>query len=182
MALDPLPKPVRRAAALGLVVLALGLAALVAIGPFVRLAAVKDEVDAARVLLAQQQRLALAAASRPAQAGREPLIAGESSGIAGAELQRIVSELARQNGLALRSLQVAPAKREADLTVLAVEVSLQGGMEGLRALLHTLETGAPMLFIDALSVKSAAEKVAGRAVLLDVSLKVRGYGAGKDSN
>ena len=77
---------------------------------------------------------------------------------------------------------MAPAKREADLTVLAVEVSLQGGMEGLRAFLHSLETGAPMLFIDALSVKAAAEKVAGRAALLDISLKVRGYGAGKDAN
>jgi general secretion pathway protein M len=182
MALDALPTPVRRAAALGFVVLALGLAALVAIVPFVRMAAVGEEVAAARDLLAQQQRLALAAAGRPTQAGREALIVGESSGVAGAELQRVISELARQNGLALRSTQVVPAKREADLTVLAVEVSLQGGMEGLRALLHALETGAPMLFIDALSAKSAAEKVAGRPVLLDVSLKVRGYGAGKDAN
>ena len=182
MVLDTLPKPVGRAAALGLVVLALGLAALMAIVPFVRMAAVGAEAAAARELLAQQRRLALAAAGRPAQAGREALIPGESSGIAGAELQRLVSELARQNGLSLRSLQVAPAKREADLTVLAVEVSLHGGMEGLRALLHSLETGAPMLFIDALSVKAAAEKVAGRAALLDVSLKVRGYGAGKDAN
>ena len=39
-----------------------------------------------------------------------------------------------------------------------------------------------MLFIDALSVKAAAEKAAGRPALLDVSLKVRGYGAGKDAN
>jgi hypothetical protein len=63
-----------------------------------------------------------------------------------------------------------------DLTMLAVEASLQGGMEGLRAFLHSRETGAPMLFIDALSVKSAAEKVVGRAAVLDFSLKVRGNG------
>ena len=182
MQLEALPKPLRQAAALGLVVLVLGLAALLAIAPFVRMVALDEEIAAARDLLAQQERLALAAAGRPTQAGREVLVAGDSSGMAGAELQRVISELARQNGLSLRSTQVAPAKREADLTVLAVEVSLQGGMEGLRALLHSLETGAPVLFIDALSVKSAAEKVAGRAALLDVSLKVRGYGAGKDAN
>ena len=182
MTLDSLPEPVRRAVAVGFVVLALGLAALAAIAPFVRMAAVGEEVAAARDLLAQQQRLATAAAGLPTHAGRELLIAGESSGIAGAELQRHISELARQNGLSLRSTQVAPAKREGDLTVLSVEASLQGGMEGLRAFLHSLETGAPMLFIDALSVKSAAEKVIGRAAVLDVSLKVRGYGAGKDAS
>jgi len=182
MAPDALPKPARRAAALGLVVLALALAAPVAIVPFARMAAVGEEVAAARELLAQQRRMAPAATGRLTQASRELLIAGESTGLAGAELQRLVSELAGRNGLSLRSTQVAPAKREADLTVLAVEVSLQGGMEGLRAFLHSLETGAPTLFVDALSVKSAAEKPVGRVTALDVSLKVRGYGAGKDAN
>ena len=124
----------------------------------------------------------LAAAGRPAQAGRDVLITGETSGVAGAELQRVIAELARRHTLTLRSTQVAPAKREGDLTVLAVEVSLQGGIEGLRALLHALETGAPTLFIDALAVKSMAQQTANRPALLDVSLKVRGYGAGKDGN
>lgn len=183
MQLEALPKPLRQAAALGFVVLALGLAALLAIAPFVRMVALGEEIAAARDLLAQQERLALAAAGRPTQAGREVLVAGDSSGMAAAELQRVISELARQNSLSLRSTQVAPAKREADLTVLAVEVSLQGGIEGLRALLHALETGAPMLFIDALAVKSVQQlQTANRPVLLDVSLKVRGYGAGKDAN
>jgi general secretion pathway protein M len=182
MAFDALPKPMRRAVAMGLVVVALTFAALLAVGPLVRLAAMADEVTAAADLLAQQQRLATAAAGRPAAPGREPLIAGETSGLAGAELQRIVSELARQNALALRSTQVAPAKREADLTVLAVEASLRGGMEGLRGFLYALETGAPMLFVDALSIKAAAEKEPGPAAVLDIGVKVRGYGAGKDGN
>ena len=55
-------------------------------------------------------------------------------------------------------------------------------MEGLRGFLYALETDAPMLFVDALSVKAAAEKAAGRAAVLDIGLKVRGYGAGKDGN
>lgn len=184
MQLESLPKPVRRVVALSLVVLALGLAVLLAIAPFVRITALEEEIAAARDLVAQQERLALAAAGRPTQAGRDVLVAGDSSGMAAAELQRVISELARRNSLSLRSTQVVPAKREADLTVLAVEVSLQGGTEGLRALLHALETGAPMLFIDALAVKSLQQQqpTANRPVQLDVSLKVRGYGAGKDAN
>ena len=182
MALEALPKPVSRIVALSLAILALALAALLAVAPFVRMAAAGEEIAAARDLLAQQERLALAAAGRPTQAGREVLIAGETSGVAAAELQRVISELARQNALSLRSTQVAPAKREADLTVLAVEVSLQGGIEGLRTFVHSLETGAPVLFIDALSIKSVAQPTANRPALLDVSLKVRGYGAGKDAN
>jgi general secretion pathway protein M len=182
MALDALPKPVRRIAALCLLVLALALAGLVATAPFVRMAALGEELAELRDLLAQQQRLAAAASGRPTQAGREVLIAGDSSGMGGAELQRLISELARQNALSPRSTQVLPAKREGDLTVLAVEVSLQGGIQGLRALLHALETGAPVLFIDALSVKTVAQQAASRPALLDVSFKVRGYGAGKDAN
>lgn len=179
-----LPKPVRRIVAVSLVVLTLGFAVLLAIAPFVRMAAIEEESAAVRDLLAQQERLAAAAAGRPTQAGREVLVAGDSSGMAGAELQRVISEIARQNALSLRSTQVAPAKREADLTVLGVEVSLQGGVEGLRALLHALETGAPVLFVDALAVKSVQQQqtAANRPVQLDINLKVRGYGAGKDAN
>ena len=182
MAFAALPKPMHRAVAVGLAVVALAVAALLAVAPLVRLVAVQEEVGAASDLLTQRQRLATAAGGRSTAAGREPLIAGETSGLAAAELQRIVSELARQHALSLRSTQMAPAKRQADLTVLAVEASLQGGMEGLRGFLYALETGAPMLFVEALSVKSATEKAAGRAAVLDISLKVRGYGAGKDGN
>jgi general secretion pathway protein M len=184
MQLDALPKPMRRIVALVLVVLAVGLAVLLAIAPFVRLAALGEERAAARDLIAQQERLALAAAGRPTQAGRDVLVAGDSSGTAGAELQRVISEIARQHALSLRSTQVAPPKREADLTMLAVDVSLQGGMEGLRALLHAVETGAPMLFIDGLAVKTLQQQqpATDRPVQLDISLKVRGYGAGKDAN
>jgi general secretion pathway protein M len=182
MTLDTLPQPVRRIVALSLVVLGLALAALVAAAPWVRGAAVREEAAAATDLVAQQERLVLAAAGRPAQAGRDVLITGETSGVAAAELQRVIAELARQHALTLRSTQVVPAKREGDLTVLAVEVSLQGGIEGLRALLHALETGAPMLFIDALAVKTVAQQTVNRPALLDVNLKVRGYGAGKDGS
>jgi general secretion pathway protein M len=182
---DPgfLPKPLRRAAAVALLALALGLAVTVAVAPFARMAALGLEIEAAAGLAAQQERLLQAAARRPAQEKREALIAGETSGIAGAELQRIVSELARRNGLALRSANVTPPKREADLTVIGVDISLQGQTEGLRAFIHAIETGSPILLIDTLSIKSVpAHQPVPQPVALEVTLRLRGYGAGKESN
>ena len=94
-----------------------------------------------------------------------------------------MAELARQNGMSLRSMQVLPPKRDGDLTAIGLEVSLRGEITGLQKLLYTVETGAPVLFVEALSVKSAATPEAtARPVALDVTLKVRGYGAAKETN
>jgi general secretion pathway protein M len=184
MNVQALPKIWRRVLALSLVGLALGLAALVAIVPFSRAAAARKEMIATRDLVARQERIQQAAAGPRTQgSGRELLLAGATSGLAGAELQRLVSELSRQSGLTLRSTQVTSAKREADLAVVSVDAGLQGGIEGLRALLHSIETGVPMLFVEALSIRTvAARQVALQPVSIDITLKVRGYGAGKNEN
>jgi general secretion pathway protein M len=178
-----LPKSLSRAAALGLVVLVLALAALAAVAPFARTAAVSEEIAMASDQVAQQERLLRAAARRPAHAARDMLVAGDTSGLAGAELQRVLTELARRSGLSLRSTLVAPTKREADLAAIGVEVSLQGQMEGLRAFIHAIEIGTPILFIETLSIKSQPSyQPVPQPVSLDVTLRVRGYGAGKEIN
>jgi len=181
MVVGALPKPLRRMAALSLVVLALGLAALVAAAPFARMAAVGEEIAAVNDLIAQQERLLRATASRPTQAARELLLAGETSGMAGAELQRVMSQLARTNGMSLRSTNVMASKREADFTVIGVDANLHGRTEALRSFFHAIETGVPILFIEALSIKSAAAPQRGQQpVSLDVTVRVRGYGVGKE--
>jgi general secretion pathway protein M len=178
-----LPKSVSRAAALALVALVLALAALVAVAPFARIVAVGGEMAAVTEQIAQQERLLRAAARRPAHATRDTLVTGETSGLAGAELQRIVTELARRTGMSLRSTTVAPAKRETDLAAIVVEVSLQGQMEGLRGFIHAIETGTPVLFIETMAIRSAPSyQPVPQPVSLDVTLRVRGYGAGKEIN
>ena len=182
-ALGRLSKPMRSVAAIGFVVLALAVSAILAAAPFARTGALREEIAAMRELVAQRERFLLAAAGRPTQDGREALLAGESSGMLAAELQRHMIELARQNGMSLRSTQVAPAKREPSLTVVGLEVSLQGEVAGLRSLLYAVEVGMPVLFVEGLSVKtSSTPQPAQKPVSLDISLKVRGYGAGKESN
>jgi general secretion pathway protein M len=166
-----------------LFVFVLALAALVAIVPFVRSAALREEIVVTRDLVAQRERLRLAASGRPTQDGRDALLEGQSSGVLAADLQRRMAELAGQNGMSLRSTQVLPAKRDGDLTAIGLEASLRGEIAGLRTLLYALETGAPVLFVEALSVKTAATPEATmRPVALDVTLKVRGYGAVKEAN
>jgi hypothetical protein len=176
----------RSAAAVGLLASALALALLVAAAPFARLGALREEVAAMRDLIAQRERFLTAAAGRPTQGGREALLAGESSGVLAAELQRHMAELARQSNMSLRSTQVLPAKREPYLTVVGLELSLQGEIDGLRTLLYAVETGVPVLFVDKLSVKASAATPAAQAAQkpasLDISLKVRGYGVGKEAN
>jgi general secretion pathway protein M len=178
-----IPGPLRRATAIGLVALALALAGLTAFTPHARLAALSEETAAVAELVAQQERLLEAAARRPAHAARNVLLSGETSGMAGAELQRVISELARQNGMSLRSTLVTAPKREADTTVVGVDVSLQGHMAGLRGFLHAIETGLPILFIETLSIKSVAVyQPVKQPAMLDITLRVRGYGAGKEVN
>jgi general secretion pathway protein M len=175
--------PLRRVTAVGLVVLALGLAAAVAVAPFARLAAVGPEIQAASELIAQQERLLAATSGRPKHAAGNALISGETSGLAGAELQRIVSELARKSRMSLLSTSVTAPRREADLTVIGVDIALHGQLEGLRAFLHAIETGMPGLFVETLSIRGAPDyRAAQQPVALEVTLKVKGYGAGKEVN
>jgi general secretion pathway protein M len=178
-----LPKPLRRVAALSLLALALGLAAVAALAPFAEMLAAGEEIAVMNDQIAQQERLLRAAARRPAHAARDMLVTGDTSGLAGAELQRVLTEQARRSGLSLRSAHVAPPKRETDLAAIGVEVSLQGQMEGLRALIHAIETGTPVLFIETLSIKSVPSyQPVPQPAALDVTLRIRGYGAGKEIN
>jgi hypothetical protein len=56
-------------------------------------------------------------------------------------------------------------------------------MAGLRGFLHAIETGVPILFIETLSIKSVAVyQPVKQPAMLDVTLRVRGYGAGKEVN
>jgi general secretion pathway protein M len=181
--MEALPKLLRRTAALGLLAVFLALAVLAALAPFARLAAVNEEITTAADLIAQQERLLRAAARRPAQAARRVLLAGETSGMAGAELQRLVSDLARRSGMTLRSTNVTEPKREAELTAIGVDVSLQGPMPSLRSFLHDIETGVPILFIESLSIRSVpAYQPVQLPVTLEVALRIRGYGDGKEVN
>jgi len=104
------------------------------------------------------------------------LLAGETIGIAGAELQRILLErLARQGG-SVSSVQVHEPTREGALERISMSVNARVNLRQLRDLLIDLESGTPLLFVEEMSVLPAEErKVAGREPVLNVALRVAGY-------
>lgn len=178
-----LPKLWRRVLAMGLVVVALGLAAFAALFPLLRADAMKQELAAGQEQLAVEERLRKTPGVTAKSIRREVLVPGATDGIAGAELQRRVSELARTSTLTLRSTQIAAPKREADLTAVSVDASLVGTIDGVRSLLHAIETGDPLLFVEGMSVRSIAVPPGQqRAVSLDIKLKVRGYAVTTKAN
>ena len=193
-----LSKPAQRALAMGMLILVIGASAAAALAPFLRLRALDGEIQAGAQLLAQlNDQEGREAYMRSAQAalagagGQDPLLDGDTSGKAGADLQRLLGDLARRNGLSVRSIQVLgpqrdgrnEARREGELSEISVELSMAGHSRGLREFLHTAETGTPLLMISELSVRSATSpRTDAQPTLLEINLKVRGYGAGRDGN
>lgn len=91
----------------------------------------------------------------------------------------VLTRLSAPTGLSLRSTNVTTPKRESDLIAIGVDVSLQGQTDGLRAFLHAIETGVPILFIETLAVRSVP---AYQPMVRDITLRIRGYAGGKDAN
>ena len=178
-----LPKTWRRVLAVGLVMAAMGGAAVAAFVPIMHAEVVRQEIVVGREQLAIAERLRQAPGAKAKSVRREVLIPGATDGLAGAELRQRVSELARTSTLALRSTQIAPPKREADLTAVSVDSSLQGTIDAVRSLLYAIETGDPLLFVEGLSIRTIVAPAAQqRPASLDVKLKVRGYAVTTKAN
>jgi Type II secretion system (T2SS), protein M subtype b len=83
-------------------------------------------------------------------------IAGATPGLALADVQRRVERLAAENGMALIRSQPAGEDAVAGLAPLRMDIETAGSLEGLRGLLHALETGTPFIFV------ASAKIAAGR--------------------
>lgn len=112
------------------------------------------------------------------------LVSGSSAGRAAAELQNRLGVSARRHGIALRSLQVLDSRRQGELNEIPLEVSYQTGVVELRGLLHEIESGMPIMVVDELNIRAVTPPsgAASAPVLLDVSMKVRGFAAPGDKS
>ena len=89
------------------------------------------------------------------------LIAGETSGLVSAELQRIVSDIAQRSGAAVRSLDVPENEPVGNVVDASgkklVRVRLNASIEvmepALPDLLYAIETNLPMIVIDAVTLR-----------------------------
>lgn len=115
-------------------------------------------------------------------AGRMPpaaslFVSAPDSALAAAVVQNRLKALARRYGLRLASNAPAPGGQEAGYEKIRVQARLQGPYAAAVRLLHALEQGRPVLFIERLTLYSRAgtarRGTGGDAV--DLSLVVSGF-------
>lgn len=83
------------------------------------------------------------------------LLEGDTTGIAGANLQQLMSTLVVENKGTPTTSQILAPKAEYDLVRIGMSLSLSIDTDGLVNLLHSIETRSPLIFIDELKVSSA---------------------------
>lgn len=103
---------------------------------------------------------------------RHHYLAERSATLASAELQGIVKRAIAQGTGELLSMQVVSAPQHDALREVTLRVRMRGDVGALQRMLHALEGGLPILFVNQLSIDAAA----GGELLVsfDVSGQMRG--------
>ena len=176
--------------ALGLMLLG-GMAAL----PFLRLSTLEQTIaDNQAELLKLRKEIAREGALRKeyseltasGQDAKLLLLEGETTGIAGANLQKRMSGLVLAYGGQASSFQILPPKEEGNLMRIPMSLSISVGIDGLRDIIHGLETGVPLIFIDDITIRT--DEADFRAPdphhlgPLDVTLQVSGFAPKKEAS
>ncbi len=81
------------------------------------------------------------------------LIARDTAALASADLQTLIKEAVTRAGGELTSTQVIPEHKEEQFNRVAVKVRMIGGTQVLRDVLHSFESGHPILFVDNLNIR-----------------------------
>ncbi len=177
-----------------LFVAALVLMGLVAVAPFVHLngleetfAENQEQLLKLRAQITQEGKLRkentdLAALGQDVSL----LLEGEKTGIAGANLQKLLNGLVTEHGGTASSFQILPAKEDGNLTRIPMSLSISVGIDGLRDILHSLETSTPLIFIDDIIIRSAQDdfRAPDPNYLgpLEVTLQVSGFAIQKGTS
>lgn len=146
-----------------------------------------DEIELSRDQLAQYRALI---ASRPAlearlatigrrDASMSGLLQGDSTALAAANMQGLVTALVHRHGGQVRSVQNMPASSTGGLEKIEVQYELTLPLASLKSVVYQLETGQPFLYLDQMDIhpeENAALDGPMRAPSdLHVELLVRGY-------
>ena len=114
-----------------------------------------------------------------AQAGKNAkfLLEGQTTGVAGANLQKFIANLVRRNGGQTTSLQVLPPVSQGRLTQIPMDLTLKVNIKGLQNILFSIEAGMPLVFVDNIIVRSSSvnRTASNQSPVLEVSMKLSGY-------
>jgi general secretion pathway protein M len=156
-----LSPPVRRAAAVGLLLVIVLAAIVLVIEPLI------DSFLSARDNLAQQRNAiarfqALTARLPQLQAERTSLerdvaaeggfLQGTNDALRAAELQNRIKSVIESHGSQLLSTQILPAREEGGFRRITAQVVLSGTTDALTAILYDCEDREPFLFVDSFEI------------------------------
>lgn len=177
----------RRLAAVALLLVVPALPFLAVVRPL--LDAHAERADQIAELETKAQRLGAVAAAgaeltrqREALAERRDqgglLLSGASEALAAAALQNTLKAAAARAGGDLRSTQALAVTEEKGFRRIAVRALLASDAEGLRTLLHAVESARPPLFVDGLEVRGRARTSDAEEPRLDIRIDIFGYAGG----
>ena len=79
----------------------------------------------------------------------------ETVAVAGAELQRMVKEIATTNGSQILSTQILPATQDQGFIEITLKVRMRGELWSVLESFHSIETNDVYLFIDNVSIRDS---------------------------
>ena len=101
-------------------------------------------------------------------------LSGGTDALAGAELQELVNATVAKGGGGLRSMQILPVKADGGFRRIGVRVQMTATMAQVLRVLHRLEAGSKLLFVDRLEVSNRrARRRRKQPVEMDPALLVR---------
>lgn len=181
----------QRIAAVGLLVVLLGLFYLVLVSPVVALyREYREDIAAEEERVVRYERVAekaeqikrqLAQIDRQISGQERGYLKGKTRSLAAAEMQEHVKRVVESNGGRLNSIQILPGKQDQEdqSAPVSLKVQMTGSTETVQKVFYHLESGLPRLFLDQVYLRGRAgyQFRAGRpqADELDIRFTLQGY-------
>jgi general secretion pathway protein M len=118
------------------------------------LADMNDKFDRYRRIATTRPEVVRSLEQVRAKDARKFFLRSGGAALSAAEVQEAVRQFIEANGARLITMQVPASKDEGRYRQVAVNVQLTANIQTLRKILHRVENGTPLLFIDNLMVRS----------------------------
>ena len=175
-----IPRLLRRIAALLLLAVPVAAAAAVWTPYAGYIAGLKDDIAQQRTLkgrlgqIAAEEPDAVALERRSRVANEEGLfVGGDSEAIRNAKLQALLTELATQQGVQIRSLRNLTAEQRDGMKLIGAELQLFAPLEKLQKFLLSVEQARPVMMITSLYVTPIPAGIVGSAETKAGTLEAR---------
>lgn len=145
------------------------------------IADITDKLDRYRRIATTRPEVVRSLEAVRAKESRKFFLRAGGAALSAAEVQEAFRTLVEANGGRLISMQVPAAKDEGRYRQVTVNAQLTANILALRRILHRIETGTPLLFIDNLRVQSQVPSTfkpgPGAEPEMFVTFDVYGYAA-----